>query len=174
MAPNPLPQPEMIPPVWTQRRAPEKVACRNWPLAQGDPFAWASTLAALLIAGVVAWVTSSLPAAICAGIALAASLWRNLLPVDWEFGLSGVSQTVWRRTRRIPWIAIAKYEAQPHGVWLFADRSGSPLQGVYIDYAGQEAGILANLQYYLGAWTSSGDTTTETLQVNTELDPSRK
>ena len=155
-----LPQPEVIPPVWRERRAPEPVAFINWPLGQGNPIAWLACMIAIAAVVTVAAMCGTWPPPLCAALALACALWRCYLPVRWEMNLGGVTQRLGRFTVRIPWIAIAKFEAKADGVWLFADRSASPLRGVFLYYEGHQTEILAHLQYYLGAWTSSGDTAT--------------
>ena len=158
-------------PMWPTRATPEDIitAVVNWPLRDGDLFSWLACLLAIGCMVLVWGVSGDGLITILSGISLAVALWRTYLPVRWEIGLSGITQVVLGYKRRIPWIAIAKYEKQDDGVWLFADRSASSLRGVFIAYGENKEVILSWIEYYLGAWTSSGDTTTAALANQSPL-----
>jgi hypothetical protein len=84
--------------------------------------------------------------------ALAIVLWRTWLPVTFSIGLSGVTQTVLGRSRRISWSAIRSHEIQADGVLLSPDAELvplSPLRGLYLPWLGQREKVLAHVEYYL-------------------------
>jgi hypothetical protein len=79
-------------------------------------------------------------------------LWRTWLPVTFSIGLSGVTQTVLGRSRRISWSAIRSHEIQADGVLLSPDAELvplSPLRGLYLPWLGQREKVLAHVEYYL-------------------------
>jgi hypothetical protein len=83
---------------------------------------------------------------------LALTLWRTLLPVTFEIGVSGVTQVVVGRRRRISWPAIRGYEVRGNGVVLVPDAEItplSPLRGLYIPWLDQRDRVLAAVEYYL-------------------------
>jgi hypothetical protein len=169
----PSPSKRVFPTAWTTRNLPEESALRivNWPLRERNPMAWGACLFALCVVGFVAACGSGTLITLITAFSLAVALWRSYLPVRWEIGLAGITQVVLGWKKRIPWIAIAKYEPHEDGVWLFADRSGSPLRGVFITYDGQRDVILQRIEYYLGTWTSSGESTTTMLHPPSQSSP---
>jgi hypothetical protein len=145
--------------------APEDVTVWNWPLRDEGLRSWAMLIG---IAGVVSliWMAvGSLPLTFLSATTLLLAVWRLWLPVKWELGLTGITQTVLGFRRRIPWLAVARFELRSDGVWLFADREASPLRAVFIGYGGQRTKIAALVDYYLGTWTHSSDSTQSFLQL---------
>jgi hypothetical protein len=61
--------------------------------------------------------------------------------------------------RRIPWLAVARFELREDGIWLFADRTASPQRGTFIAYSGQKERMRACVEYYLGTWTAATEST---------------
>jgi hypothetical protein len=108
----------------------------------------------------IAWTLSrSSVFTLLTALCLLLSLWRLWLPVKWELRLTGITQTALGMRRQIPWLAIARFELRNDGVWLFADRDSSPLRGVFISYGDQREKVVAIVDYYLGTWTHSSDST---------------
>jgi hypothetical protein len=135
------------------RQAPDDVVVVAWPLRDEGLHAWLLVIgmAATVALGWALWRNFGFTLLTAAAMTLA--LWRLWLPVKWEIGLTGVTQNVLGIKRRIPWLAIARYEFRSHGVWLYADREESPLRAVFIAYGEQRERIAATIDYYLGAWT---------------------
>lgn len=139
--------------------APNDVAVWNWPLRDEGLRSWALLIAAIIIAAVV-WIIYASPAfTLFTATTFALALWRLWLPVKWELGLTGVTMVVLGVRRRIPWLAIARFEMHDDGVWLYADREASSQRGTFIGYAGQRERIRACIEYYLGTWTAATDST---------------
>jgi len=155
---RPSSKPRVVIPVG-QPLAPEDVVVWNWPLRDEGLKSWAMLATAVALVAAVWSIWRDAPFTILAATALALSLWRLWLPVKWELGLTGVTQTALGLRRRIPWMAIARFEYAPAGVWLFSDREESSLRGVFIGYGGQRERVTACIDYYLGTWTSSTDST---------------
>jgi hypothetical protein len=84
---------------------------------------------------------------------LALSLWRFFLPVVFTLSDTGVNETLLGRDRRIPWLAIRRYELQSKGVLLlpYSDAAGvDSLQGLFLPWGSHREEVLALLSYYLG------------------------
>jgi hypothetical protein len=142
-----------------QPLAPEDVAVWNWPLRDEGPKAWAILVAAIGIAILVWAIWADAVFALFTYAMLALALWRLWLPIRWELGLTGITLVVLGFRRRIPWLAVARFELRQDGVWLFADREPSPQRGTFIAYGGEKERVRACIQYYLGAWTAATDST---------------
>lgn len=134
------------------RVAPEEVTLVVWPVRQ-EPI---GSLVALTIAGGVSWLVAYSTGLVWLGWAaagmLAITLWRTLLPVTFEIGVSGVTQIIFGRRRRISWPAIRGYEVRGNGVLLVPDAEItplSPLRGLYIPWLDQRDRVLAAVEYYL-------------------------
>ncbi len=133
---------------------PRDVHLWNWPLYDDGLSAWA-VVALALGTSIVTYVVgqSILMAAFCLA-ALALALWRLWIPVQFEFGPKGVTQTILGRTRRIPWSAVRRCEIRRAGLLLLplADRRPlAAIRGLYIRWRGQRAELLAIMKHYLGA-----------------------
>ncbi len=142
-----------------QGMAPEDVVVWNWPLRDEGLRSWALLLVVSALVALVWTLWRDVAFTLLAAATFAISLWRMLLPVKWSLGLTGLKQTVLGMERRIPWMAIARFEFQPHGVWLYSHRAGSPQRGIYIAYGDQPQRVRTIVDYYLGTWTSAGDST---------------
>lgn len=131
--------------------APEEVTLAVWPLRQRP----GSSLVAVAIAAAVSWLVgwSWQPwAGGAAAAILAVTLWRVWLPVTYEIGISGVTQIVLGRRRRIPWLAVRNYVVHADGVLLVPDaevRPVSPLRGLFLPWLDQREKVLANVEYYV-------------------------
>lgn len=142
-----------------QPLAPEDVAVWNWPLRDEGLKAWAVLVGAIAVAALVWVIWADGVFALFAYAMLALALWRLWLPVKWELGLTGISLVVLGFRRRIPWLAVARFELREDGVWLFADREASPQRGTFIGYGGQKERVQACIEYYLGTWTAATEST---------------
>jgi hypothetical protein len=134
------------------RVVPAEVTLAVWPLRQ-EPL---GSLLVLAIGGAVSWLLAwslAQPSVgLVAGGALLITTWRTWIPVTYEMGLSGVTQSVLGRRRRISWPAIRGYRIYSRGVLLLADESAPPLmplRGLYIPWLGEHDKVLATLEYYL-------------------------
>jgi hypothetical protein len=110
------------------RVAPEEVSLIDWPLVQRP----VSSLVALALASgtvwLVGWASQRWEAAALAAVALAITLWRTWLPVQFDIGSGGIAQVILGRfKRRIPWSAIQSYDVRTDGVLLVPDPVITPL-----------------------------------------------
>lgn len=142
-----------------QSLVPEDVVVWNWPLRDEGLKSWAMVVGAIAIIALVWAVWGSISFTLITAAALTVSLWRLWLPLKWELGLTGVTMVVLGFRRRIPWLAVAKFELGRDGVWLFADREAAPERATFIGYADQRQRITACVEYYLGAWTAASEST---------------
>lgn len=138
----------------------------NWPLRDDGLRAWLVIVLALALVAIV-WAVGRDPLFTSLTIAsFTICLWRMWIPVRWELNLSGITMAVCGFRRRIPWMAIARYELRPDGVWLYADREASPSRSTFIGYGGERERITAMIEYYLGRWTAATEST-QTYQAGT-------
>lgn len=138
------------------RVAPEEIAFWHWPLRDRGLGAWLALAVPFVVGGFAAWMSSPAMGWLTFGALLLVS-WRNWLPVWFEVGPSGVTQQVFWRRRRIPWIGILHYHVGLHGVLLFPDAvltRLSPLRGLYLHWGKNRQAVLANFEYYLQSWGS--------------------
>jgi len=142
-----------------QPLAPEDLAVWNWPLRDDGPKSWALLVAAVAVAALVWAIWGNPGFALFTYAMLALALWRLWVPVKWELGLTGISLVVLGFRRRIPWLAVARFELRDDGVWLFADREALPQRGTFIGYGGQKQRVQACIEYYLGTWTAASEST---------------
>ena len=141
------------------RLAPDDVVFWNWPLRDEGLRSWGMLVGVAVLVSLVWTFWRDLALASAVALALLVALWRLWLPVKWELGLTGITQTAFGFKRRIAWLAIASYEIRPDGVWLFADREQSHLRAVFIGYAGRREEVVALVNYYLGTWAHSSEST---------------
>jgi hypothetical protein len=140
------------------RMAPEELTFSDWPL-RDRPLA--SFLALAITAGVIwvaVWTTHSPAAGALVGVLLGLTLWRMWLPVWYQLGAGGITQSVLGRERRIPWTAIRGHERRSDGVILLPDVGKAQLGalcGLYLHWGSQREAVLAHLDYYLTPRTRS-------------------
>jgi hypothetical protein len=111
-------------------------------------------------AGVIA--QSRLMGGVCFA-ALMIAAWRLWVPVSFEFRSRGLIYGVLGQTRQIPWTQIARYEAKPRGLLVFAEDDRSPLaalRSIYIQWNGQRAAILEVVAFYTTPRASVASTRT--------------
>ena len=137
------------------RVTPEEVTLVVWPLAQRP----LGSLFAIGLVALASWLVARGSGNWWAGAIVAVGLmvasWRLWLPVRYILASGGIVQSILGRRRRIPWSAIRLYEVHRTGVMLLPDVQVtplSPLRGLFLPWCGQQALLLANLDYYLGSW----------------------
>jgi hypothetical protein len=134
------------------RAAPEEVTVDDWGL-RDRPLA---SLVAMTLAAGASWLAAlgsgSLPAGIAVAIVLAVILWRTWLPVRYQLGSGGVTQSVLGWRRRIPWLAIQRFDVRESGVLLLADPAPTPLaplRGLFLPWGNQREEVLAIVEFYV-------------------------
>jgi len=131
---------------------PVPIRWRSWPLRDDMPRS-SAVLAGLLAAGLLAgWLSGRAYLALLAMAALAAALWRVLLPVDFELNNEGVHQWVFGRYRRIPWRAVGRYEICRTGILLLPqpdDTALASFRGLYLPFQGHREEILVQIRHHL-------------------------
>jgi hypothetical protein len=91
----------------------------NWPLRDDAILAWLVIGAAAAISVAISAVTST-AAGLAAFLALALAMWRLWVPVRFDLGPDGVTQTAFGRRRHVSWRKIAEYSVTRRGVMLHA------------------------------------------------------
>lgn len=147
------------------QNVPREVVVWNWPLRDEPIKCGLVLIVVFLTIALVAGLTSSLAMILLASVGIAITLWQMWLPVKWELGLSGVSQSVLGYRRKVAWISIARYEMTSDGVWLFAKADRSPFHAAFIAYGNRQSEIQACVLYYLSAWTTNAQFSTEAFEA---------
>lgn len=129
---------------------PVPIAWRVWPVID-SVWELLGLSAILAIVPLVVWSLSGRTSltVVCA-VATGVVVWRNFVPTICEMNALGVTQRVFRRTRRIPWLSIDRYVVGRRGVFLTS--AGAPLElfrGLYLPWGAHREQILASLRYYL-------------------------
>jgi hypothetical protein len=129
---------------------PVPIAWRVWPVID-SVWELLGLSAILAIVPLVVWSLSGRTSltVVCA-VATGVVVWRHFVPTICEMNALGVTQRVFRRTRRIPWLSIDRYVVGRRGVFLTS--AGAPLElfrGLYLPWGAHREQILASLRYYL-------------------------
>jgi hypothetical protein len=144
------------------RVAPEETMVRFWGLRDEPLGTWLRVILGALASAAVGrflgsewwgWGTLAL---------VLVTLWRSLIPLRFEIGPHGITQTALGRRTRILWTSILNYQVLSRGVLLLPDAAVtplSPLRGLYLPWRSQKEPVLANIEYYLASWTASQTTT---------------
>ena len=144
------------------RVTPEEVTLVVWPLAQRPLGSLVAVGSAALASWLVAQASGAWWAGAAVAVGLAITLWRTWLPVRYTLASGGIVQSILGTRRRIPWSAIRLFEVRRSGALLLPDMQVtplSPLRGLFLPWCGQQALLLANLDYYLGTWNGSAHET---------------
>jgi hypothetical protein len=134
--------------------APPPLRLSNFPLRDEGWIPWAMLL---LFGGVAALAGAWSASPAMGGLLLAALLlagWRIWVPVRFEIGPTGVTQTVLGRSRTVPWTRVARFDVRNRGVLLLGDDDQSPLasvHGLYIHWGKRQHELLEMLHFYLEA-----------------------
>jgi hypothetical protein len=134
------------------RSPPPEVTVTNWPLRDDGPAGWVLAVAASAAGPLAAWLAGSAAMGWLVAAVLAVALWRLWLPVTYEFGYRGITQSCLGRARLIPWRSLSRYEVYSGGVPLSADPDRSPLsalRSVFVCWGGKRAEIMAHVEYYV-------------------------
>ena len=132
--------------------APPPVQLVNWPLRDGGLRVWlwlVMLVGAAVVSGGLSRSTS-MGAAIFA--ILIACSWRLWVPVQFEIGSKGITQTVLGHRSRIPWSAIARCDLRQSGVLFLADTAPSAFgvfRGTYVAWNGQREALLNVVEFFL-------------------------
>lgn len=129
---------------------PVPIAWRVWPVIDS---VWEllglSTI--LVLVPLVTWSLSGRTAlTVLCTFAVGAVTWRHFFPTICEVNALGVTQRLFGRTKRIPWLSIDRYVVGRKGVFLTS--AGAPLElfrGLYLPWGAHREQILASLRYYL-------------------------
>ena len=132
-------------------QTPRSVRIVNWPLRDGGIRAWGMVMIlGIMATGAGLIAQSRLMGGVCF-VTMAIAGWRLWVPVSFEFRSRGLIYSMLGRTRQIPWTQIARYEAKPRGLLVFAEDDRSPLatlRSIYIQWNGQRAAILEVVTFY--------------------------
>jgi hypothetical protein len=134
------------------RVAPEELRLEVWPLVQRPVESLVQIVAAAAASVAVGWWLRQPIVAGLAGSALAVVLWRTWLPVTFEIGVMGVTQTVLGRSRRVPWSSVRGWRVDDSGVLLSPDAELIPLsslRGLYLPWLDKREKLLASVEYYV-------------------------
>jgi len=129
---------------------PVPIAWRVWPVVD-SVWELLGLATVLVVVPLVVWSLSGRTAltAICT-IAVGAVVWRHFVPTICEINALGVTEKIFSRTRRIPWLSIDRYVVGRKGVFLTS--AGAPLEvfrGLYLPWGSHRDQILSSLRYYL-------------------------
>ena len=135
----------------TSRSAtPVPIAWRVWPVID-SVWELLGLSAVLVLVPLVTWTISGRTAlTVLCTFAVGAVTWRHFFPTICEVNALGVTQRLFGRTRRIPWLSIDRYVVGRKGVFLTS--AGAPLElfrGLYLPWGAHREQILASLRYYL-------------------------
>ena len=123
-----------------------------WPLRDEPKPSW--TILSLAVASSLAagTLSQSWLMGLIALAALVIALWRLWSPVEVRMYELGITQTAFRRSWRMPWREVARYEIRHSGVLLLPDDDVSPfgkLKSLYIPWGPHREEMLALLEHYL-------------------------
>src|SRR5262245_39826429 len=124
----------------------------SWPLRDEGLSAWVLLFSAAALAALGGYLSDGLTACLVCFAALFVALRRLWFPMRSHIGPRGVAETYLRRTRRIPWSQIARYEVRRRGVLLHATHEPTTLrmfQARYIPWGRRRAEVLETVRYYL-------------------------
>lgn len=145
--------------------APPDVELWNWPIRDDGWLAIPPVAMFLVAVAIGYWQGSDWRLPTIAGAIAAIALHRFWIPVRYVLSVGGVSQGFFVFPRRIPWIAIRRFDVEPSGVWLFPTESERPnrfLDGIFIRFGGRRSDVMACVTYYLGAWATNAEAPTRT------------
>jgi len=151
--------------VSTRLRVPDAVRIDYRPLRDGGLRMWSMGLGILGIGVTAAMVADNLAMGAVCVICLLVATWRIWLPITYELGTKGITQSTLVFRWRIPWRCFARYETRPRGVWLLSDADPTPvstLRGIYVPWSDQESQVVAVLEFFLAPRRQRAANTTRT------------
>lgn len=129
---------------------PVPIAWRVWPVVD-SVWEFLGLTAVVVAVPLVTWSLSerrSLTA--ISMIAVGVVVWRHFVATTFEINALGVTEKIFTRSRRIPWLSIDRYVVGRKGVFLTS--AGAPLElfrGLYLPWGSHRDQILSSLRYYL-------------------------
>jgi hypothetical protein len=142
------------------RAAPQDVVLRYWALQNRPGEAYGLLILSMVLSLAVWGLNRSVLLTTIATCALLIASGRTWFPVRWELGLGGITESIFFLRRKIPWIAITRYEIGEEGVWLFAHRHGNAAPGLFLEFGDRRDAVIGCIEYYLGTWTATGNLST--------------
>jgi len=135
----------------TSRSAtPVPIVWRVWPVID-SVWELLGLSAVLVVVPLLTWsLTGRTALTVLCTAAVGAVVWRNFFPTVCEVNALGVTQRLFGRTKRIPWLSIDRYVVGRKGVFLTS--AGAPLElfrGLYLPWGSHREQILTSLRYYL-------------------------
>ena len=134
------------------RAAPEEVTIDDWGL-RDRPL---TSAVAIVLAVGASWLagrtTGNLAMAAIVAAALAVILWRTWLPVKYQLNGSGITQTVLRWRRRVPWTAVAGYEPGESGAFVHGGTERASIGSLHrflLPWGARREQVLAVLEFYV-------------------------
>ena len=151
---SPTPQATPQPKVVVVDEQSPRCEFSRWPLRE-ERLASAIVLGVMVLVSVgIGYLGGTFWWGVVAAAALAVSLWRMWLPVEFQLSELGVSQSTVRRSWRRPWDTFAGYEVRNEGILLLPLEDNSllgRLKGLYISFGNQRDEILEVVSEYLPA-----------------------
>jgi hypothetical protein len=129
---------------------PSALRWRSWPLVERPTLAWAGVGVLLAISIAVGFVAASLATGGLAFAALLLSVWRSMVPVDFELGPDGITQTILGRKRHLRWREFGVVRTGPRGLLLLLTDQPTAfdvLRGVYVPWGKHRDTIQAIIQH---------------------------
>lgn len=139
---------------------PRSVRVINSPLRDDTIRAATGILVLVLAATMAGFVAQSGPMGGLCFVALGIAGWRLWAPITYDLTSRGVIYSILRRTRRIPWAQIARFEERERGLLLFTDEEATVRGRIFIRWNGQRGAILDVVGFYMRQRVSVGSTRT--------------
>ena len=135
--------------VRTPPQIPRSVRVVNSPLRDDPVRAWAAMLLLVLASTGAGFIAESGPMGGLCFIALAVAGWRLWARITYDLASRGVSYTMLRRSRRIPWARIARHEESDRGLLLITEDERATQSSLFIRWNGQREAMLDVVNFYM-------------------------
>ena len=136
------------------RPLPSPLRWRSWPV-RDKPLRAALVVAIFTAVGLVVFRLTGQTTMAWAGVlAMAISVWRVFVPVDYELSVGGVDQWILGRRQHSPWPSIRGYEIFTGGILLLPQGQVCPMDaffGLFLPWSQHRDEVLAHLRRHLGA-----------------------
>lgn len=139
---------------------PIQLAC--WPLREGGLLPWLVLLGVAALAYEAGHYARSAGMGVLALLAMLLVFWKLWVPVQYEVGSRGVTQTfaIWRR--HVPWSSVTRFEVRYVGVVFYIDAEPHPLaafRGLYVPCSREVADVLKLAEFFVRLRDSAGGST---------------
>ena len=121
-------------------------------MAEHAAWSWLVPLAMVGVAGLIDFGGGGKLWAAAAVVALSATLWQFVLPVDYEISPAGCSRQVLGRERLVPWGAVRSYQPRTTGVMFFRRVDPAPIDALgswFVPYPADREEMLAMVRHCL-------------------------